>query len=144
VTRGTTLYLRALPEDLVREVKAIAARRGMTLTALVTEALRHLVEREHSPGDHPIDDVSTGDLQEATRELEESMRWFAANRSRLLRRYRNQYIAIYRKRVIDHDHDFDALARRVFARLGAVPVCMPKVTSQERIVHIPSPRLAEA
>lgn len=144
MTRGTTLYLRALPEDLVREVKAIAARRGMTLTALVTEELRRLVEREHSPGDHPVEEVSKGDLHEADRELEENMRWFAANRSRLLRRYRDQYIAIYRKRVIDHDHDFDALARRVFARLGTVPVCMPKVTSQERIVHIPSPRLAEA
>ncbi len=43
MARGTTLYLRALPESLVREVKAIAARRGITLTALVTDALPDLV-----------------------------------------------------------------------------------------------------
>ncbi|MDQ7821140.1 MAG: DUF5678 domain-containing protein [Armatimonadota bacterium] len=72
------------------------------------------------------------------------MRWFQANRRRLLRRYRDQYVAIDRGRVIGHDRDFDALARRVFARVGSRPVFMPKVTAEERVVAVPSPRLAEA
>lgn len=71
------------------------------------------------------------------------MRWFEANR-RLLRRYPDQYVAIHGGRVIDHDRDFDALARRVFARLGTRPVLMPKVTAEERVLAVPSPRLVGA
>ncbi|MER3455358.1 MAG: hypothetical protein C4304_00365 [candidate division GAL15 bacterium] len=52
-------------------------------------------------------------------------------------RYRGPYVAIHRPRVIDHDPDFDTLARRVFAKLGPVPVCMPTVTPRERIVRVP-------
>jgi len=75
--------------------------------------------------------------------LAESMRWFEANRERLLRRYRDQYVAVDRNQVIDHDRDFDVLARRIFAKLGTRPVFMPKVTVEERVVRIPSPRVAE-
>jgi heme exporter protein D len=35
----TTLYLRGLPRQLVREAKAAAARRGSTLAALVSDSL---------------------------------------------------------------------------------------------------------
>src|SRR2546427_347005 len=46
---GKTLYLRALPEVLVREAKATAARRGITLAALVSEALQWAVGSEAGP-----------------------------------------------------------------------------------------------
>ncbi len=134
MARGKTLYLRALPESLVREAKATAARRGITLAALVAEALQEAVgtvDRRAKAG-------------RAAQGLAESMHWFEANRARLLRRYRDQYVAIDRNRVIDHDRDFAALARRVFARVGARPVFIPKVTAEERVVHVPSPRLAGA
>ncbi len=130
---GTTLYLRGVPRELVREAKAEAARQGLTLTAFVAEALRRALERT-GPGP----EVRPAD------ELAESLRWFEQNRARLLRRYRGQYVAIHRNRVVDHDRDFDALARRVFRRFGPRPVCMPKVTEGERVVHVPSPRLAGA
>lgn len=144
MTRGKTLYLRTLPENLVREAKAVAARRGVTLTALVAEALRRIVEPFPGGGTWPAEEASSEHKGESVQELVESMQWFEANRLRLLRRYRNEYVAIYRKQVIDHDPDFDALARRVFAKLGPVPVCMPKVTAQERVVRVPSPRLVES
>jgi len=131
VTRGKTLYLRALPESLVREAKATAARRGITLAALVAEALQGAVR-------------TVDRRAQSARGLAESMRWFEANRARLLRRYRDQYVAIDRNRVVDHDRDFAPLARRVFARLGARPVFIPKVTAEERVVRVPSPRLAGA
>jgi len=35
--------------------------------------------------------------------LAEDLRWFEANRIRLLRRYRDRYVAIQRGRIIDHD-----------------------------------------
>ncbi|MDQ7850856.1 MAG: hypothetical protein QN152_03115 [Armatimonadota bacterium] len=130
MARGRTLYLRGLPELLVREAKATAARRGVTLAALVTEALQQVVGAPVTSG--------------AAAGLAESRRWFEANRHRLLRRYRDRYVAIDRGRVIDHDRDFDALARRVFARVGTRPVFMPKVTAEERVVSVPSPRLIGA
>ena len=133
---GTTLYLRSLPEALVREAKATAARRGITLAALVSEALQRAVGSE----------VGRGQLTKGkgtVQGLTESMRWFEENRERLLRRYRDQYVAVDRNQVIDHDRDFDVLARRIFAKLGTRPVFMPKVTAEERVVRIPSPRVAE-
>lgn len=143
MAKDKTLYLRSLPEDLVREAKATAARRGITLAALVAEALQTVVApQDRRPGAgraQPAEETGT-----AAQGLAESMRWFEANRARLLRRYRDEYVAIDRNRVIDHDPDFDALARRVFARLGARPVFIPKVTAEERVVHVPSPRLAGA
>jgi antitoxin component of RelBE/YafQ-DinJ toxin-antitoxin module len=125
MAKGATLYLRGMPESLVREAKAVAARRGITLTELVREALRSVVGETADPGNE--------------RALEESVRWYHANHGRLLRRYRDQYVAIEGRKVIDHDRDFDALARRVFARLGNRPVFMPKVTGTERVARLPSP-----
>src|SRR3989454_11190097 len=133
---GTTLYLRSLPEALVREAKATAARRGITLAALVSEALQRAVGSE----------VGRGQLTKGkgtVQGLTESMRWFEENRERLLRRHRDQYVAVDRNQVIDHDRDFDVLARRIFAKLGTRPVFIPKVTAAERVVRIPSPRVAE-
>jgi hypothetical protein len=138
---STTLYVRGLPEPLVREAKAAAARRGITLGALVAEALQRQVTAPSVGRRSVRGKTVSGGVAEG---LAESMRWFAANRARLVRRYRGQYVAIERNRVIDHDRDFHALARRVFARLGPRPVFMPKVTAEERVVHVPSPRLAGA
>ncbi|MDR5696524.1 MAG: DUF5678 domain-containing protein [Armatimonadota bacterium] len=123
--KGATLYLRGMPESLVREAKVVAARRGITLAELVREALSAV--------------VGEGTEAEDERGLEDSARWYRANRGRLLRRYRDQYVAIDGRRVIDHDFDFDALARRVFARLGNRAVFMPKVTAAERVARLPSP-----
>jgi len=130
MANGTTLYLRGLPTDLVREAKAAAARRGITLTGLVTEALGQVLGLERLAG--------------AADDLTRSMRWYERNRGKLLRRYRGEYVAIRGGRVIDHDRDFHVLASRVFARLGPVPVFMPKVTAEARVVHLPSPLLAES
>lgn len=127
MAKGATLYLRGMPEPLVREAKAVAARRGITLAELVREALRGVV----GEAAHPEDE----------RALDESVRWYRANHGRLLRRYRDQYVAIEGRKVIDHDRDFDALARRVFARLGNRPVFMPKVTGTERVARLPSPAI---
>lgn len=130
MAKKATLYLRGMPESLVREAKAAAARRGITLAELVREALRAVVGEVAGPEDESA--------------LDESIRWYGANHSRLLRRYRDQYVAIKGGRVIDHDRDFDALARRVFARLGNQPLFMPKVTAKERVARIPSPAIVRA
>src|SRR5438093_1545300 len=97
-TGVTTLYLRGMSTELVREAKAKAARRGGTLASVVSEALARSLEE---------DDARTG---EADRELRASERWYARQRPSLLKRYRGQYVAIRNEAVIDHDADFAALA----------------------------------
>ena len=124
--RNTTLYLRGIPTDLVRELKARAARQGLTLTALAIYALTRAV------GADPTDDLKP---------LEADMAWYDAHKSQLLRRYPDEYLAVLDRRVLDHDLDFSALAARVFAKVGVRPVFMPQCVASERTVHLRSPRV---
>lgn len=48
------------------------------------------------------------------------------------------------RKVIDHDREFDTLARRVFKRLGVRPVFMPKCVDGERVASLLSPRVVRA
>lgn len=123
-----TLYLRGVPRELVREAKAEAARRGMSLTAFAKEALARALSR--------VADEEEGDVLSIRPDLE----WFEANRKRLARRYRDEYVAIVNRRVVDHDRDFGALAQRVFTKHGNRPIAMPRATSEPRIIHLRSPR----
>jgi hypothetical protein len=131
-TQRTTLYLRGIPTRLVREAKAAAARRGSTLAALVSDTLDRSL-REGDPGGEPGGD-----------ELRENMRWYERNRRKLLSRYRGQYIAVLDRAVVDHDRDFEALAARVFARLGARSVLMPRVQEDDARARVRSPRSMRA
>lgn len=128
------LYLRGVPAKLARAAKAAAAARGVTLTQFVTEALQERLASEvaSGPGDDPVS------------ALQSEIAWFEANRARLLEVYAGKYVAIVDQQVVDADHDFAQLARRVFGRLGPRPVFMPKVTPGERTVRAPSPRLVRS
>jgi hypothetical protein len=126
-----TLYLRNMPARLVREAKARAAREGSTLSALVTSAIARFL-------------VSANDSEAPTKDedqLRESMDWYKENLPDLLERYQNEYVAILDGAVIDHDEQFEPLAKRVFDRIGIRPVFMPRVTSDVEHARIRSPRL---
>lgn len=124
-----TLYLRGMPRDLVREAKAEAARRGITLTTLVKEALAQALGLEFPAAGEPAD------------EFHRDLAWFEKNRAKLLKRYEGEYIAIIKRKVVDHDREFSALARRVYDRYGVRSICMPQVVPGDRVVNIPSPRV---
>lgn len=125
----TTLYLRGMPAAIVRETKARAARRGTTLAAVVSAALGRSFEDAGEPN------------TALDRDLESSMEWYDANRTRLLRRYENEFVAIAGRKVIDHDRDFERLAERVFRRFGVRPIFMPRVRRGEDRARIRSPRV---
>jgi hypothetical protein len=125
----TTLYLRGIPRRIVREAKAEAARQGSTLAALVSEALD---QRLHGAR---AGEATSGDL-------EQEMTWYRTHRARLLRQYEGEFVAIADARVVDHDSDFEALARRVFARISDRPVFMPRVEAEDRVARMRSPRRA--
>jgi len=122
------VYLRGIPEHVVREAKAAAARRGVTLAAFVSEALAQSLGIDAPGGE---DD---GDLRA-------EMAWYQAEKRKLVPRYRGQYLAIVNRKVVDHDKVFGALARRVFKRWGVRPIFMPKCVDGDRVVNIPSPRV---
>lgn len=128
-----TLYLRGVPRTLVREAKAEAARRGMSLTAFTREALARALRSK----------AARTDEREGVETIRPDLNWFEANRKRLLRRYRNEYVAIVNRKIVDHDPDFGVLARRVFAKYGLRSIAMPKVTADERVVEIPTPLQVE-
>ena len=73
-------------------------------------------------------------------DLRESVEWYRANHRRLLKRHRDEYVAILERKVVDHDANFESLAVRVFARWGVKPVFMPRVTERIQRVRIRSPR----
>lgn len=77
-------------------------------------------------------------------ELRDSMRWYEKHRRDLLRRYPGEYVAVMNRKVLDHDRDFEALAGRVFARVGVRPIFMPRVQEGEARARIRSPRRARA
>ena len=129
-----TLYLRGIPRKLVREAKAEAARRGMSLTAFAREALARALGIGTLGAD-----ASRSQEPEGIEAIRPDLDWFEANRKRLLRRYRDEYVAIINRKVVGHDPDFGALAQRVFAKYGMRSIAMPKVTTEERVVEIPTP-----
>ncbi len=139
---GATLYLRGVPEELVREAKAVAARPGKTLPALVPETLAAALRAGPAKRIGAVGRALPPDFRK-------SMAWFEAHKKTLTRRYPGEYVAIVGARVVDHDRQFDPLARRMFARLGVRPIFMPRIPARgerdaEPTVNVPSPRLVRA
>ena len=121
-----TLYVRNVPDRLLRTARARAARDGITLGALVVQALE---EKTSGP-------------KANVPELADDMAWYEAHRRELEADHDGEYVAIVGGRVADHDADFDALASRVFAAHGVRSIYMPHVQRSERIVAVRGPRRA--
>src|SRR5712671_3189455 len=65
-------------------------------------------------------------------------------RPQLLEAYRDKYVAIHEGQVVDSGDDEIALAERVYARLGYVPIFIDLVTDSPRApVRIGSPRIVQ-
>ena len=123
-------YLRGIPADVVREAKAAAAKRGITLAGFVADTLARAVKGQAASADQSDD-------------LSEEMRWYERNRPRLAREFGGEYIAVVERAVIDHDPDFEKLAERVFAQ-HAGNVFMPRVSAEPQPLRVRSPQPARA
>jgi hypothetical protein len=124
------VYLRGLPAEIVREAKAAAARRGVTLAGFVAETLARALEQHEA---QPRSDDG-GDLRR-------EQRWFERQRERLARNYAGEYVAIVGEAVLDHDQDFEALAERVFTSEGVHDVFVPLVGARPLAARVRSPRV---
>lgn len=69
------------------------------------------------------------------------MAWYERNKAKLAKRYLGEYVALVEQQLVDHDADFSALAKRVFARFGTRPVFIHRCERGHRTVHLRSPRI---
>jgi len=113
------VYLRGLPPEVVREAKAAAARRGVTLAGYVAECLSQARNKSSAAT------TRSG----GSERLQDELRWFQRARQRLSEQYAGQFVAIVDRSVVDHDADFEALAERVFTTYGTRDVLMPQLPS---------------
>lgn len=67
---------------------------------------------------------------------------FEHQRAKLMRRYAGQYVALSGGRVLDHGKDDEALAARMFRRLGDTPFYIARLETVPSLYEIPSPELA--
>jgi len=68
-------------------------------------------------------------------------RAFERQRRQLLRRYAGQYVALYGGRIVGRDKDCEALAARLFTKLGDVPFFIARVETQPTFYDLPSPEV---
>ena len=122
----TTLYVRGVPRPVVRQAKAAAAREGRTLGGWVADRLARA--------------TGTSRAASSADQLRDDLTWYESHKAHLEPRYSGQYVAIVGRAVVDHDVAFEALARRVFARFGTRPICMPRVGRDQ--LRVRSPRRA--
>lgn len=60
-----------------------------------------------------------------------------------MRRYSGEYVAMFGGRVVAHDKDDEALAARMFPKLGDAPFYIGRVEDNSSVCEVPSPELAD-
>lgn len=71
--------------------------------------------------------------------LEEEFRAFRKMLPRLLKRYKDEYVAIYKGKLLGHHPDDRELGRSVFKKVGNVPFLLTKVSKTRPIIELSSP-----
>ena len=68
-------------------------------------------------------------------------RAFERQKTQLLRRYEGQFVVFYQGRVVAHGSDDEALAARMFVKLGDVPFWIARVEKRPTVYDLPSPEI---
>jgi len=80
-------------------------------------------------------------VDDNVQDFEKAKEFFQNNKSDIISKYNNRYIAIIGNEIIDSDETFSNLAERVYDKFGYRPIYMPKATAESRVIHLPSPRI---
>ena len=67
---------------------------------------------------------------------------FQRKRAQLQKRYKGEFVALYRGRVVAHGKDDEDLARRMFERVGDEPFYIAHVDGAPLVYDLPSPETA--
>ena len=65
---------------------------------------------------------------------EQNWAWFKKNYQQLLKKFNGEYVAIYQRKVVDHDKDLSHLAKRVKANYPSNRVLVEYVTSEKIVL----------
>ena len=116
----------AVSAGTMTRLKTIAAEEGATPQDLAEKAILRFLRFE------------------TRRKIQREDNAFCAMHAELRGRYPDQYVAVYRGKVVDHDPDQLALFRRVEERYPDVPVLIRQVApEQEEVYTFRSPRVNE-
>jgi len=74
--------------------------------------------------------------------LKTEERTFQQQQTQLMKRYAGQYVAFYGGRVVGHDKDDEALAARLFRKLGDASFYIARLVDKPTVCEVPSPELA--
>jgi hypothetical protein len=88
--------------------------------------------KTHKPKTVPFD------RKKAEKELEAEELAFQRQVGQLLKKYKNQFVAVYQGKVVDHDANESVLFRRVINRIGDVVFLIAPVQREPRIFECPS------
>ena len=73
--------------------------------------------------------------------LDIAKKYFIKHKESILKKYKGKYIAILNNKIIGSGKDFSKLAERMYKKFGYQTIYMPFVSTQKRVVRIPSPRV---
>lgn len=116
----------AVSTETMTKLRTIAKEEGTTPQDLAETAIRRFLRYE------------------ARRRIQREENAFRAMHAELRAAYPDQYVAVYRGQVVDHDPDQLALFRRVEERYPDAPVLIRQVTPEpEEVYTFRSPRVDE-
>lgn len=74
--------------------------------------------------------------------LASQVKAFRRQRMQLMKRFAGQYVALYGGRLVDHDKDDEALAARLYRKLGDAAFYIARLEDTPTVSEVPSPELA--
>lgn len=122
----------SIPESLVRRARELARIRRRPLDTVIAEVLDEALP----PGEtfEPVDDEDAAVVRE--------MEAYAVLHPSLRESFPGQHVAILEGRLVDHDHDQEALYRRVLTRYPDRFVWLARVEEETlATLNFRSPRL---
>jgi predicted transcriptional regulator len=117
-----------LPDDIYRQFESMAEASEQDVAEVVAEAAAASIPQL--------------DVHPRWQEMEREEAAFKAMHKELMVKYRDQYVAIYQGKVVDHDEDFDEIIGRIDETYPDDIVFISKVSAEpERTLRFRSPRL---
>ncbi|MEW6717479.1 MAG: DUF5678 domain-containing protein [Chloroflexota bacterium] len=112
--------------QISEELAGIIHREAETRGVSIEEYLKSTIRREHTLA--------------ARQKIEQEQEWWFTLSLKERAKYEGKFVAVHNKKLIDHDEDEIALARRVREKYGNIPILiMPAEGPPE--LRIYSPRL---
>jgi hypothetical protein len=67
--------------------------------------------------------------------------YYEKNKDELFEKYKHKFVAIWDESIIDFDEDKIRLAKRVYTKIGYLPIYIQKVEKERQQARIPSPKI---